>query len=473
MRIFNVRKISLLGILSLLLLTGCANLSGDNSDKIKLKIGFWPETSETKDVAMYKEWKSNFEKDYPQYEIVGEPYKYDTSTVGQKFMTGTLPTVFQTWFTEPEKLIEKKFIRSIDEQVKNLGWDKMMDPDMKNTLTFDDKIYGIPRDGYGLGLLINIKTLGDNGLLPEDENGNYLIYNEDGSPAYPTTFDEIYEASLAIQEYDETKGILICSANKNGGWQFSNIAWNFGASLQHVDENGKIISTIDSDESVAALKWIQKMKQEELLINNISVYYDEWYNAIQSKVAMAIVGSDVLHLAYTNAKVDMKYLAFVPMPTGDGEHHYSLYGGTPYVFSSKATDEEVEGILKFFEYIGRSPKISDISKAAMELGNTVATDKGQPIVPKIMPWINEEYVEYTKKLEEKYVTVNMDNYGEFFEEIEENKHAEVQYAAQEMYEFIDSAIQNVLKDPETANAKTLLQTANSKMQNFLDENYNR
>ena len=466
-----MKKITTLTILlatTMTMLTGCDNTS---EEIVELRIGFWPENTETRDVALYNDWAAKFEADYPQYKVIADPYTYDTSTIGTKYLTNTLPTVFQTWFTEPLKLVDKKFIRSVDKQLKELGWLEKMDPDMKEALTFNNEVYGIPRDGYGLGLLLNIKTLGDNGLLPE-VNGEYKIYNEDGTPAYPQTFEEIYEASLTIAEYTETKGILICSANKNGGWQFSNMAWNYGATLQY-EENGKIISSLDCKEAVQALEWIQQMKNEELLLNKISIVYDEWYNAIENNVAMAIVGSDVLQLAQTNGKVNMDDLAFVPMPTGNGKDKYSLYGGTPYVFSSKATDEQVEGVLKFFEYIGRSPDITEISKDAMSKGNDVAKQKNQPILPKIKPWINAEYVEYATELENKDVTVKMENYQEFFDNIETNKHNEVQYGAQEMYEFLDSAIQNVLDKPETANAKALLSTANSKMQAWLDENVNK
>ena len=329
-----------------IMLVGCKKSSG----KIELRIGFWPENTETKDIAMYQAWKEAFEADYPEYEIIPDHYTYDTSTVGSKYLTGTLPTVFETWFTEPIKLVKNKYIRSIDSQLKELGWDTIIDPDMKETLTFDGKIYGIPRDGYGLGLVINLKTFVENGLLEEDSVGNAILYDATGKPLYPTTFEQIYEASLVIAENTETKGILICSANKNGGWQFSNIAWNYGAELEIVESNGKIKANLDCDEAVNALRWIQKMKQEELLLNSPSVTYDQWYNAIGEKVAMAIVGSDVLQLAQTQGGIDMKDLAFVPMPTGDGIHYYSLYGGTPFVFSSEATDEQVMGDLKFFEY---------------------------------------------------------------------------------------------------------------------------
>lgn len=466
-------KRSLLMLLAIGLGLSLASCHRGNGDKTIIKIGFWPEKTETYDLGMYNTWKEKFETDFPEYSIVGDPYTYSTDTIGSKFMTGSLPTIFQTWFTEPEKLVNKKYIRSIDKELKELGWDKMMDSDMREALTFDDKIYGVPRDGYGLGLLINIQTLGDNGLLPEDEHGNYVIYNKDGSPAYPTSFEEIYEASKTIQEYDETKGILICSTNKNGGWQFSNIAWNFGAELQHKDASGKWVSTLDDVKAVEALKWIQKMKQEELLLNSVSVAYDDWYNAIESKVAMAIVGSDVLHLAQVNGNVSMDNLAFVPMPTGDNEHRYSLYGGVPYVFNASATDEQVKGALLFLEYIGRSPLIHDISKAAMVQGNEVSKNKNQPILPKIKPWINQEYVEYANSLEEQYVSVKKENYEEFFTKISKNKHKEVEKGAQEMYEYLDTVIQSVFKDPFVANPQTLLQTANSKMQDYLNKNVNK
>lgn len=452
------------------ILSGC---NSSKSKKIKLKIGFWPESTQKYDVAMYNEWKEKFEQDYPEYEIVGDPYTYATDTVGSKYLTNSLPTVFQTWFTEPNKLVSNKFIRPITNQIKELGWDNYMDTDMKNSLTFNNELYGIPRDGYGLGLLINIKTLGENGILPEDGKGSYSIYNKDGSPAYPTTFEEIYEMSKIIQENDSTKGIYICSANKNGGWQFSNIAWNFGATLEYYNEaNNKWMSSLNCQEAINALTWIQKMKQEDLLINNSTVYYDGWYNAIESQVAMAIVGSDVLQLAKINGNVNMDDLAFVPMPTGDGTHHYSLYGGTPYVFSANASDEQVKGCLKFFEYIGRSPLINDISTEALIKGNEVAKTKNQPILPTIKPWKNQEYLEYTKSLEDQYVSVKMENYQEFFNKINENKHNEVPYGAQEMYSYIDIAIQDVLSK-DVSSPSALLESANAKMQAYLDKNVNK
>ena len=461
-------------LVSPLMLVGCRYFGGnttDVGDKIELKIGFWPTSSDKRDVAMYNVWKEKFEKANPEYVITADPYTYSKETIGTKYATNQLPMVYQTWFTEPEPLLKAGYIRDITEALNEFGWTDKMDEGMRNTLTFDGKIYGIPRDGYGLGLLINMKTLGDNGLLPEkviDGKKQYVLYNDDGSPAYPTTFEEIYEASLTISEYSSTKGMFICSANKNGGWQLSNFAWNYGATLEKPLSNGKYESNLNDPAMVEALSWIQRMKQDHLIYEGVSIAYDDWPSAIGEKVAMAIVGSDIIHLAKTTGDVNMDDLAFVPMPTGDGEHHYSLYGGTPFVFDKNTTDEQVKGILKFFDYIGRSPSTSENNIAAIKEGYEVAKNKNQPIVPKIMPWKNDDYLQVAKKMEDEYVSINMENYQEFFNTVKEYQHAEVPAAAQKMYEILDDAIQEVLRNPDTANVNSLLTTANSRFQEVLN-----
>ncbi len=188
------RTIASLGalIISTALLPSC----GKASDKIQISIGMWPQSQLISDVNMYKEWKKRFETDYLQYEIVGDNYEYSVATVQAKAQAHKLPTIFQTWFTEPNMLVSKGYVKDITSQLTELGWLDKMDTSMKEALTFDGKTYGVPRDGYGLGLLLNTKALGEAGLLPDnDGDGTYEIYNKDGTPAYPTTFEKIIEVS--------------------------------------------------------------------------------------------------------------------------------------------------------------------------------------------------------------------------------------------------------------------------------------
>ena len=439
---------------------------GGSNGKIVLKIGFWPEPSDTADVAMYETWAKRFMEDYPQYQIKGMPYTYSTETVGQKYATGALPDVWQTWFTEPGKLKDKNIIRPITTQIADLGWDEAMDEAMKEELTFDGELYGVPRDGYGLGLLLNKRILGDNDLLPEID-GEYSIFNEDGSPAYPTTFEKIMEISETLVDQDNVRGFMMYSANKNGGWVFSNMAWNYGAVLEK-QEGGRWLANLNDPASVQALEWIKEMRSNGLLQEAVSCVYNDWYSNIGERVAFAVVGSDVLQNAKLLGGVDMNDLAFVPMPSGDGTHHYSLYGGTPFVFTKGVSDAKVEGILKFFSYIGRSPEISEKNLLAKKEGYEVAKRKNQPILPTIMPWKDGEFLEKAKELENQYVNINLPDYAPFFDAIEDNKHSEEPQMAQEMYAALDTAIQSVFTAPETANCQALLTTANTTLQKKLD-----
>ena len=175
------RKMKALIIICLVIvslsLTGCK----EETEKIQVTIGMWPEPYLQEDVAMFEEWKRLFEEDYPQYEIVGTPYSYSLDTFFPMAQSGQTPTVFQTWFTEPQKLIANGFVRDITPQLKELGWYEKMDPAMRETLSHEGKVYGVPRDGYGLGLLINLQILEDVGLVDDwDGDGILDIHNPDG-----------------------------------------------------------------------------------------------------------------------------------------------------------------------------------------------------------------------------------------------------------------------------------------------------
>lgn len=451
-----------------LALAGC----GKESKKVKITIGMWPEPYLQEDVAMFNEWKRLFEEAYPQYEIVGVPYTYSLDTFFPMAQSGQTPTVFQTWFTEPQKLIANGFVRPITAQLKELGWYDQMDPAMRETLSAGGEVYGVPRDGYGLGLLINLQILEDVGLVDDwDGDGILDIHGPDGSPRYPTTFDELAEMAQTITEImrrdfeKDVAGLIILSANNNGGWQFSNIAWNFGARLQVQEGDGTWRANLNDPGAVAALEWIKMMRWEaEALPAGTSLTYADWYNYIGTgRAAMSFVGSDAISMPITNFGMDRNALAFVPMPAGPHGDRYSLFGGTPFMFSAKASDEEVMGALRFLEYMGRSPELSDVALSSRRLGMRVATEKGMPILPEIHPWVGAEYLETVRALETQFANVHLPNFQAFYDAFTRMRRPEEPYFAQEMYEILDSVIQQVLANPN-ANPSALLGGANQMFQ---------
>ena len=55
-------------------------------------------------------------------------YKYAVDTFVAMAEAGTVPTVFETWFTEPSKLIRGEFVADITEELTALGWVDKMKP---------------------------------------------------------------------------------------------------------------------------------------------------------------------------------------------------------------------------------------------------------------------------------------------------------------------------------------------------------
>ncbi|HEY8390341.1 MAG TPA: extracellular solute-binding protein [Clostridia bacterium] len=445
------------------LLNGCK----DNG-KIKINLGMWPSQELTNDIKMYQTWKELFEKEYPQYEIVVDTYKYNPDTFLPLVMSQTQPTVFETWFTEPQKLIDlKTAVKDITEPLKQLGWYDKMDPEMRESLSRDGKIYGVPRDGYGLGLYINKRIFADVGIFYDwNDDGEIDIYDEEGKPLYPTTFEELTQAAITVTQAtnNSTKGLLILSANRNGGWQFSNIAWNFGASLQIQNNQDKWIANLNSPEAIAALQWIKDLKWEHnVLLEGTSYTYSDWYEKIGTgAVAMCFAGSDALSTPITMFDMDKEDVVFVPMPEGPGGQ-YTLFGGTPFMFSYYASDEQVLGALRFLEYMGRSPEVSEIALGSLELGASTAIKNNMIVVDSIKPWINEDYRTAAKEIEQRHCNVNIDYFKDFFNNVNSTKRSEEPYYCQEMYAELDTCLQEVLRR-QTADPSALLATANSNFQ---------
>ncbi len=437
--------------------------------KIQITIGMWPESYLKDDVEMFEEWKRLFERDFPEYEVTGKPYSYSPETFFPMAQSGTTPTIFQTWFTEPPKLIQNGFVKDITAQLKELGWYDKMDPYMMDILSENGKVYGVPRDAYGLGLFINLEILEEVGLV-DDWNGDGIldIIDQHGNPRYPTTFEELREMAKYITDFEkdvygkDVAGLIILSTNRNGGWQFSNIAWNFGANLQIQDENGKWKANLNDPGAVEALEWIKTLRWEDnSLPANALLSYSDWYNYVATgRAAMAFCGNDVIHLPITNFNMDKNYVAFVPMPAGPYGHRYSLMGGTPFMFSSNASDEQIWGALKFLEYMGRSPEVSEVSIQSIQLGMEVARKKGMPILPSLRPWINQDFLEMIERIEKQYINMEMENFKDFFDTFDQVKRKEEPYYTQEMYELLDACIQEVLTNPN-ADPETLLTNANN------------
>ena len=199
------------------MLGGCSSdKSQDSGDgTVTFTMDGLPSAEKTEELANYEARQKDF-KEKTGYEFERVDFKYDYQTVSAMIEGGNLPTTFSVANTEPQVLIANGWCRDITDLIKETGWDKEWKDDLLQLVSDKDgHIYGIPNSTYALSIVCNKKIFEEAGLV-----------NDDGSIKYPTTWDEVIEDSRIITEKTDAKGFSFTICDNQGGWNFSNVAWN-------------------------------------------------------------------------------------------------------------------------------------------------------------------------------------------------------------------------------------------------------
>ncbi len=420
---------------------------------VTLTLGIWPEDNQEAERKMYEDWKKVFEEKYPHITVKPDHYKYSPETFVPKAESGQLPTIYESWFTEPQKIIANGYAADItDIMVKN-GWDKAMNPSILKMVSKDGRIYAMPRDGYSLGLYVNVDLYKKAGLV--DENG---------VPKYPKTFDELAQTARTIKDKTGKAGMIILTKDNCGGWHFSNIAWAFGAEFEK-QVDGKWVANLNSQEVVDAMQYVKDLKWKyDVLLPNALLGWGDWIKYFGTEqAAMCFAGGDVPHLPVNDYKLNKDHIGIAPIPAGP-KGQYSLTGGTPYMFANNATPEEIDAAFKFLEVMGRVPKVDEKVLEGREMDLRTRAGKGEPVGPQpLQIWQNKEYADAITAMFERNKNVNMAYFQDFQEASLKILRTEEPYNCQDLYAILDKVLQKVLTD-KNADPRTLLDAANKEFQ---------
>jgi len=189
--------------------------------------------------------------------------------------------------------------------------------------------------------------------------------------------------------------------------------------------------------------------------------------------AMYIAANDAVSQPTTNNGLPVDKLMMVGMPAGPGGQ-YSLFGGTPYMFASNASPEAIKAALTYLEVMGKAPVLTDAAKAGLVEDAKARQANGTPVINEFPSWIDADVVAARQAVVAEYSNVDARMFQNYFDTVakEGNLRMEEPVNAQDLYAELTKVLQAVVTD-QNADVQALLDTANTNLQQILDDTVNK
>lgn len=425
---------ALAAALVLPVMSGCGKKDIAEEGKTVISVGYWPGKDDTTYKAKEK-MREDFMKKYPDIVVKTDTYGYSVDSFPAKLAAGTLPTIFQTWFTEIDKIINSDGCADITDAMEKNGYLAQMNPDLLKLVTKNNgRVYGLPNGAYAQGLYINKKNFREAGLV-----------NEDGSIKVPDTYDDVLEFSKIIREKTGKMGFAIPNSGNTGGWHLVNIAWSNGVEFCEQTEDGKWKATFDTPEFKQTLQWLYDLKwkydsfPKDLDMNRDNL--DKMFATDQISMMFEVPPANCFTQSFGMDKDD---IMAVRVPKGT-KSRCSQMGGDLYMINSNATPEQIDACFKWFDFIGTSPKLTEESIANMKEtfkqtieGNGIVLDQDA-----FSLWAADERIEKEKEIRKEFTNIDHKNYEDYYSFTDVTIRPEVPVCCQELYSILDKCVQEI------------------------------
>ncbi len=422
---------------------------------VAITVAGTPPDSQPELLANWNAAVKRFQALYPNVSIRGSDYTYNPDTFAALVAGNQVPTLFQVYLTDPEKMVSQGVAADLTSFVKDQGLDKVYNPQTMNLVTVNGKIYGLPMKAYAMGLAYNKKMLESAG------------FNQP-----PATWDEL--ETMAKKLTDRANGVagfsFIFGDPKQAGWHTTILAMDFG--LKNTDiaskgADGKYVAAFDNAAMLGALNLIKDLrwKYDVLPLEN-----NDWPKNGEAlatgRAAMALMASDqFVWIQQTFSDVDMTQFGFAPLPAGPNGMSVSQVGGDVAMVSASATADQIEAAAYYRMWIQFDTNEMMIRYELGKKDPTVVV--GGPT----MPLYTGDYQAATAALEAQYANLPVD-YAAFQEGIVSGKTQVMLEApggvAQDYYGILGPVVSTIVTDAN-ANISALLTAAQENFQtNVLD-----
>ncbi len=444
MRSTGIRRTLLALGVGALALTACGSDGDDAADgKTRITVNCMPPKSAKVDRQFFEEETAAFEKKNPDIDVV--PHDafpcQDPKTFDAKLAGGQMEDVFYTYFTDARHVVDIGQAADLTPYVEELKSYDTVQRQLRDIYTVDGKIYGIPRTGYSMGLIYNRELFEKAGLNPD---------------APPATWDEVRTAAKRIAALgDGVVGYADYSAQNQGGWHFTAELYSRGGDV--VSADGKK-ATVDTPEGRAVLRTLHDMrwKDESMGSKQLLVINDAQQMMGSGKLGMYLAAPDNIPILVKEKGAEYKNIAIAPMPGGKA----TLVGGDGYMFSKKATPEQIRAGLKWLDHMFLTPGdgfLGDYARAKKQ-----DAPVGLP-EPRLFTGAADARDQQVKKAN---ANVPVENYQAF---LDGNQKLEMKIEpphAQQLYSVLDGLVSAVLTK-EDANVDQLLKDASGKIDGIL------
>jgi ABC-type glycerol-3-phosphate transport system substrate-binding protein len=429
------------GALSLEAFIAACSTGSTASSAVSASVNSLPPSSNPGALHVFNELVKQFQQAYPNEKIVGKNDPYDPTTYFARLAAGQQEDGVQSYFTEPPLLISKHAAADITSLAK--GWSGFADyaPSIAQLVSDSSgKVYGIPTNGYTLGIYYNRKMFQAAGLNPDKP---------------PTTWQDFRAAAKALTT-SSVAGFAETSTGNQGGWHFTNWMYTAGGDLQSADGTK---ATFNSAKGVSVLQLLKDMR-----FTDNSMTKEQNFTQAQTlqllatnKVAMVVMAPDQLNTLKSQYGADLKNFGMGPMPQNGG--NATLAGGNLWVFNPKSSADVIKAAFDYVVY-------SNFNLDVVENSLALASSSGQAVGAPTVVLFKGDFQSKLTALNTKYATVPLENYQTFINS-GLGVRTEPRRQTQKMYAGLDSPMQAVLTN-QSADPQAVLNQAAQQFQQILD-----
>ncbi|MEV1240525.1 ABC transporter substrate-binding protein [Nonomuraea sp. NPDC050022] len=410
---------------------------------VSITVACQPAKSAPKERQAWDDDVATFMKAHPGVTVKSTDQQpcYDPKTFGPKLAGGQMETVFVVPVTNYNDVIgqgQALDITPYTSEIKN--WNDLR-PDVRQLVTKDGKVYGVPNVHYGVGLVYNRALFTKAGLDPNTP---------------PKTWAEVREAAKKIAGLGAGYvGYGEYSGGNTGGWHFTQAIYGRGGSM--VTDDGKK-AAFNSPEGKAVLQNLHDMRWvDNSMGNKLLVGWESLMMAMGSgKVGMMLGAPDVVTDVVNKFKGSVADYGI----TGFPEAKASLSGGEAYMINPKATPAEAKAGLEWVDF-----RFNTAGKGRFDFarGKTLGNPVG---VPDNDVFGDSATGKAIKQDRTANATLPVANYQPYVDAAATIPPKAEPVHAQELYAILDVAMSGVLSRQD-ANIDSLLSDAETKANSML------